>query len=122
MPCVPVTSSRPPSAVSRSRLCDNAAMRKTDKHRERQIIDALNTVCERALERSLPGFTWLTHHVDYQRFPNSLSVFCIVEGNAPDSEAWLVEAVCKALRDCNIPLPSSRCHCLSEASYQQRFG
>ena len=97
-------------------------MRKTDKHRERQIIDALNTVCERALDQSLPGFQWLTHHVDYQRFPGSLSVFCIVEGGEPNSETWLMDAVCKALRECNITLPANRCHCLSEASYRLRYG
>lgn len=97
-------------------------MRKTDKLRERQLIDALNSVCEAALDAALPGFQWLTHHVDYRRFPVSLAVFCIVEGDYPQSKAWLVNAVCRALLDLNIALPANRCQCLSEASYRQRFG
>ncbi|MTJ00947.1 hypothetical protein [Idiomarina piscisalsi] len=48
-------------------------MRKTDKKREREIIRELTQVCE-AAKFEHEGFIWLTHEVDYQRFPQSLKV------------------------------------------------
>lgn len=96
-------------------------MRKTDKHRERQLVQQLNAVCEAALDIDLPGFRWLTHHVDYRRYPESLQVVCIVEGNETESLRWLHAAVQDALRDLGIRLPSSRCLCLSETDYHRHF-
>lgn len=51
-------------------------MRKTDKKLENTIRLALTEVCEYALDHT-QGFLWLTHTVDYQRFPNSLEVRCV---------------------------------------------
>lgn len=48
-------------------------MRKTDKKRDQLIIRALTAVCEKAKD-DVEGFEWLTHEVDYQRFPQSLQV------------------------------------------------
>ncbi|WP_224798455.1 hypothetical protein [Idiomarina abyssalis] len=48
-------------------------MRKTDKKLEREIIRELTQVCEVA-KFEHEGFIWLTHEVDYQRFPQSLKV------------------------------------------------
>ncbi|MGM7319143.1 hypothetical protein [Idiomarina sp. ST10R2A5] len=48
-------------------------MRKTDKKLEREIIRELTQVCE-AAKFEYEGFIWLTHEVDYQRFPQSLKV------------------------------------------------
>lgn len=48
-------------------------MRKTDKKHEREIIRELTRVCEDA-KYTHEGFIWLTHEVDYQRFPQSLKV------------------------------------------------
>jgi len=48
-------------------------MRKNDKKIEREIIRELTRVCEEA-KFDHPGFIWLTHEVDYQRFPQSLKV------------------------------------------------
>lgn len=48
-------------------------MRKTDKKIDQQIIRALTAVCEKAKD-NVKGFEWLTHEVDYQRFPESLQV------------------------------------------------
>ncbi len=53
-------------------------MRKTDKKRENQIRDALTQACDRLLKYDM-GFCWLTHRVDYDRFPQSLFVICIFE-------------------------------------------
>jgi hypothetical protein len=48
-------------------------MRKTDKKTDQQIVRALTAVCESAKD-DVEGFEWLTHEVDYQRFPESLQV------------------------------------------------
>ncbi|WP_287816905.1 hypothetical protein [Idiomarina sp.] len=48
-------------------------MRKNDKKIEREIIRELTRVCEEA-KFEHQGFTWLTHDVNYQRFPQSLMV------------------------------------------------
>ncbi|RTE85864.1 MULTISPECIES: hypothetical protein [Gammaproteobacteria] len=48
-------------------------MKKTDKKTDNQIIKALTEVCERA-KFETSGFVWLTHAVDYNRFPQSLKV------------------------------------------------
>ncbi|WP_017446463.1 hypothetical protein [Gayadomonas joobiniege] len=51
-------------------------MRKTDKKLEKQIVTLLTDVCETHL-KGIDGFCWLTHLVDYQRFPSSLNVVLI---------------------------------------------
>lgn len=56
-------------------------MRKSDKKRDNQIRLALTDVCESAL-KSIQGFEWLTHSVNYDRFPDSLRVTCIFDTNA----------------------------------------
>lgn len=48
-------------------------MRKNDRKIEREIIRELTRVCETA-KFDHDGFIWLTHAVDYQRFPQSLIV------------------------------------------------
>lgn len=53
-------------------------MRKTDKKRENQLREALTEACDQLLECDM-GFCWLTHRVDYERFPQSLSVICIFD-------------------------------------------
>ncbi len=56
-------------------------MRKTDKKIDNAIRVVLTEACELALTKH-PGFEWLTHRVDYNRFPESLSVVCIFDTNA----------------------------------------
>ena len=51
-------------------------MKKTDKKREKSIVQGLTRVCEIA-KNEVGGFKWLTHTVDYGDFPNSLMVHCI---------------------------------------------
>ncbi|EGN75519.1 hypothetical protein A28LD_1132 [Idiomarina sp. A28L] len=48
-------------------------MRKSDKKLETEIIRRLTDVCE-AMKPELEGSIWLTHEVNYQRFPESLMV------------------------------------------------
>lgn len=54
-------------------------MRKTDKKLERDIIRALTDVCE-AAKTTHSGFEWLTHTVDYTKFPESLRVTLVFNG------------------------------------------
>lgn len=56
-------------------------MRKSDRKRDNAIREALTLACEWALERG-DGFRWLTHQVDYDRFPQSLSVLCVYQTNS----------------------------------------
>lgn len=51
-------------------------MKKTDKKIENAIRIALTKVCEVALDE-VPGFKWITHFVNYDAFPGSLSIVCV---------------------------------------------
>ncbi len=51
-------------------------MKKTDKKREKSIVQGLTRVCEIA-KNEVSSFEWLTHTIDYDDFPNSLMVHCI---------------------------------------------
>lgn len=59
-------------------------MRKSDKKMENQIIRQLTEVCE-AMKPRLSGFIWLTHTVDYQRFPASLTVTLVFDEQVAES-------------------------------------
>lgn len=56
-------------------------MRKTDKKIDNEIRSVLTEACEEALECG-DGFRWLTHVVNYQRFPASLLIICVYDTNA----------------------------------------
>ncbi|RUO29239.1 hypothetical protein CWE12_09650 [Aliidiomarina sedimenti] len=62
-------------------------MRKTDKKTDREIIRQLTDLCEAAKDTH-PGFIWLTHEVNYQRFPQSLKVVLVFDDEV--SEASLL--------------------------------
>ncbi|ROU00715.1 hypothetical protein EB809_06245 [Marinobacter sp. R17] len=53
---------------------------------ERRLIKALTRSCEDA-KPIIPGFTWLTHEVDYQRFPGSLMVTWVFDTDANLAQA-----------------------------------
>lgn len=56
-------------------------MRKSDKKIENKLRIALTEVCETAL-KSLNGFEWLTHVVNYSHFPKSLKIICVFDTKA----------------------------------------
>ncbi|EAS45104.1 Fis family transcriptional regulator [Photobacterium profundum] len=56
-------------------------MRKTDKKIDNAIRNELIEVCDIALI-SVDGFQWLTHEVNYDRFPASLKVVCVFNTDA----------------------------------------
>ena len=53
-------------------------MKKSDKKIDNQICQALTIACESAKDK-VAGFQWLTHFVDYNQFPGSLSIVCIFD-------------------------------------------
>ncbi len=56
-------------------------MKKNDKKTDNTIVKVLTQVCE-DLKYAVDGFQWITHFVDYGRFPQSLTVVCVFESNA----------------------------------------
>lgn len=55
--------------------------KKASVRMERQLTKALTDACE-AAKPILPGFAWLTHLVDYRRFPESLRVIWVFKTQA----------------------------------------
>lgn len=53
-------------------------MRKTDKKTDNQLRKGLTDVCETAL-KNIKGFMWLTHLVNYEKFPTSLQIVCVFD-------------------------------------------
>ncbi|MFD1382484.1 hypothetical protein ACFQ45_03850 [Rhodanobacter aciditrophus] len=91
-------------------------MRKSDKKIEKQLRDALNQVCDQLLEENI-GFQWVTHLVDYDRFPASLKIICIFETEAAMSQyqasqgfAALPNLVNRALENHQIVLKNLKKH------------
>ena len=64
-------------------------MRKSDKKIENQLRITLTEVCETTLKEDI-GFKWLTHTVDYQRFPDSLQITCMFD--TPESLAGFLKS------------------------------
>lgn len=63
-------------------------MRKADKSLDNKICKTLTRVCETALENVF-GFQWLTHRVNYQRFPDSLRITCVFSDDSDLSRIQL---------------------------------
>ena len=55
-------------------------MKKSDKKIDNTVRKALTEVCEAALTE-VAGFKWLTHFVNHNDFPDSLSVVCVFDTN-----------------------------------------
>lgn len=87
-------------------------MRKTDKKRDNAIRIALTEVCDVAQEES-EGFMWLTHLVNYDAFPGSLSVICVYDTDANLAKADLDDMcslIKKKLASIDINLRDIRRH------------
>ena len=61
-------------------------MRKSDKKIENSLRESLTHVCELAQEH-VEGFEWITHLVNYDKFPQSLRIVCVFNTNAELSDA-----------------------------------
>ncbi|TBW49373.1 hypothetical protein EZI54_19805 [Marinobacter halodurans] len=92
-------------------------MSKRDHGRvERRLIAALTRACEDA-KPLLPGFTWLTHEVDYQRFPERLMITWVFDTDAnlaralkSDDWPWIHDLTAEALADAGIAVDDITCH------------
>jgi len=51
-------------------------MRKRDKKIDNKLRQALTEVCDYALHHS-DGYQWITHSVNFQKFPESLIITCM---------------------------------------------
>ncbi|MEX1221785.1 MAG: hypothetical protein WEA82_06695 [Idiomarina sp.] len=86
-------------------------MHKDHKKIDREIIRALTGVCEHA-KIEVDGFKWLTHEVNYQRFPQSLRVLLVFSDKVHEDQVLaglqaLVPAVQQALQPItNTKLPA----------------
>lgn len=87
-------------------------MKKTDKTLENTIVKVLTQVCEQSL-KSIDGFQWLTHLVNYKDFPRSLTVICVFDTNDQVSKLLtssnhndLVNMIGEKLKSAGIQLPN----------------
>ena len=103
-------------------------MRKSDKKRERHIINGLTRVCENA-KIDVDGFEWLTHPVAYADFPNSLMVYCIFDTAGcieyavnSGKDLLLFDSICKefSLIDINFKGVSTHVFLVTESEYERR--
>ncbi|MBD3894676.1 hypothetical protein IEI94_02245 [Halomonas sp. ML-15] len=97
---------------------------------ERRLSAALTDACEQA-KPQLPGFCWLTHDVDYQRFPESLVVTWVFDthpnlANALRGEArhCIVELTGEALAEAGLDVTDASKHLDfdSEEACQRQHG
>jgi small-conductance mechanosensitive channel len=87
-------------------------MKKTDKTLENTIITLLTKVCEQSL-KNLDGFQWLTHSVNYNDFPRSLTIICIFDTQgqvlkivkSPNYD-YLTSMIVEQLKSAGIELPN----------------
>jgi hypothetical protein len=87
-------------------------MKKTDKTLENTLVTLLTRVCEQSL-KSLDGFQWLTHLVNYKDFPRSLSIICVFDRqeqvsrllDSPNHQC-LVSMIVEQLSTAGIKLPN----------------
>lgn len=89
-------------------------MRKSDKKLDNQIVKALTQVCHFALE-DIDGFEWLTHTVNFDRFPESLKVVCVFNRNdklahylKSSSKGSLALQIINQLADIGIELKNAK--------------
>ena len=53
-------------------------MKRNDKNFEKQLIALLTNVCEQH-KTLTPGFSWLTHTVNFKNINNSLRIICVFD-------------------------------------------
>ena len=51
-------------------------MKKSDKNFEKQLVTLLTSICEQH-KTLTPGFSWLTHTVNFKNISNSLRIICV---------------------------------------------
>lgn len=83
---------------------------------ERRLVARLTEACETAKARIL-GFAWLTHEVDFTRFPSSLRVTWVFDTRANRDQAMagesarqMLELTSEALREADVELKQVAAH------------
>ncbi|WP_248805580.1 hypothetical protein [Pseudomonas sp. MWU13-2100] len=83
---------------------------------ERRLVACLTEACEMAKAR-IPGFTWLTHEVDFAHFPSSLRVTWVFDTRvnrdqamAGESAREMLELTSEALREADVELKQVAAH------------
>ncbi len=61
-------------------------MKKSDKKIEKALCQSLTEVCTNALV-NVSGFQWITHQVNFNRYPSSLVIVCVFDTKAALTEA-----------------------------------
>ena len=91
-------------------------MKKSDKKIENSLRRVLTDVCDIALD-NVEGFKWLTHLVNYDCFPGSLSVICVFDTNSELADAksskndnFLREVIKQKLESVDIKLSNINKH------------
>lgn len=126
--------SAPRSVIRREIIeCQGITMSSTKREQariERQLIASLTDACETA-KSEITGFCWLTHTVDYQRFPESLQVTWVFDSqahkelaHANGQNARMVELTAIALEDADVQLSplAAHVHVDSEEECQRSHG
>jgi len=82
-------------------------MRKNDKKIDNKLRQLLTEVCDFALHNS-PGYKWITHSVNYNRFPESLVITCTFEdklsADNAEQEKVLLTVIQQKLNSASIKL------------------
>jgi hypothetical protein len=91
-------------------------MKREHARMERELIEVLTEACEVA-KAEIAGFCWLTHEVDYEKFPDSLQVVWVFESErdreaaaAKGQNARMVELTDAAFNELEIRLNSVAAH------------
>ncbi|REG84363.1 Fis family transcriptional regulator [Marinomonas pollencensis] len=112
-------------------------MKKTDKKRENALREALTKVCDQMLGE-VAGFVWLTHLVDFNRFPQSVKIVCVFERDenlekalAEGQDARFYQAIDEQFKLANVGIKNSRpyvsfdteeaCERCQQGNWNQRF-
>lgn len=93
-----------------------ASSKRIHSNIERELARALTDACETA-KAEVVGFEWLTHQVDYARFPQSLCVTWVFDNDTNMAaasqgplKARLVELTLAAFADIGISVSSGAAH------------
>lgn len=96
-------------------------MRKTDKKLDNLLRHELTEICDHSL-KLIEGFTWLTHIVDYDNFPQSLKIIIVFDTAASlnifvssDEKAFFINLIQRSLKRLNIKLKLNNKHVLYDS-------
>ena len=86
-------------------------MRKTDKKIENKLRQVLTEVCDFALQE-IAGYQWISHSVNYNRFPDSLVITCMFANKESainaQQQGELISEIEKKLNSMAINLKNSQ--------------